>query len=183
MLSLYLSMVETEEQRSLVENLYFEYEQLMYRTAFNILHNAQDAEDTVHDAFVRIITNLEKVNGIDPAKRGSYVVIVTRNIAIDLYRRNKKKIDVDELSEVTPDTEHDVEREVFGKYGCEELNEALSRLPDAQREVLIMRYFHNDSIENISDTLGISSEAVRVRLHRARNALYGLLKDDVNDDT
>jgi RNA polymerase sigma-70 factor (ECF subfamily) len=181
MLSLYLSIVETEEQRSFVEQLYYEYEQLMYRTAFNVLHNAKDAEDSVQEAFVRIITNLGKVSSIEPAKRGSYIVIMTKNIAIDLYRRNKKMVDADELSEVIPDTEHDVEREVFGKYGCEELNEALSRLPDAQREVLIMRYFHNESIENIAESLSISSEAVRVRLHRARNALYGLLKDDEND--
>ncbi|MBQ9383901.1 MAG: sigma-70 family RNA polymerase sigma factor [Ruminiclostridium sp.] len=182
MLSLYLSMVETEEQRSLVEQLYCEYEQVMYRTAFNVLHNTQDAEDAVHEAFMRIITGLEKVNGIEPAKRGSYVIIVTKNIAIDLYRRNRKQVDTDALSGDIPDTKHDVEREVFGKYGCEELNSALSRLSDTQREVLIMRYFHNDSTEDIADALGISPEAVRVRLHRARNALYGLLKDDVNDD-
>lgn len=183
MLSIYLSMVETEEQRSLVENLYFEYEQLMYRIAFSVLHNAQDAEDSVHEAFVRIITNIEKVSGIEPAKRGSYVIIVTRNMAIDLYRRNKKQVDADGLSDVSPDTGHDVEREVFGKYDCEQLNDALSKLPDTQREVLIMRYFHNEDIEDIAEVLGISPKAVRIRLHRARNTLYGLLKDDVNYDT
>ncbi len=50
MLSIYLSMVETDEQRTLVEQLFSDYEQIMFRTAFAVLHNEQDAEDTVHEA-------------------------------------------------------------------------------------------------------------------------------------
>ena len=39
MLSFYLSMVESDEERSLIEFIYNEYRQLMYKTAFSILHN------------------------------------------------------------------------------------------------------------------------------------------------
>ena len=56
MLSLYLSMVETDEQRTLVEQLFFDYEQIMFRTAFAVLHNEHDSEDAVHEAFIRIIS-------------------------------------------------------------------------------------------------------------------------------
>lgn len=61
MLSLYLSMVETDEQRTFIEELYKNYERKMYGVAFGILHNKHDAEDAVHSAFIRIIENVEKI--------------------------------------------------------------------------------------------------------------------------
>ena len=53
MLSIYLSMVETDEQRTFIEQLYKTYERKMYGAAFDILHNKHDAEDAVHSAFVQ----------------------------------------------------------------------------------------------------------------------------------
>lgn len=47
MMIVYLSMIETPEDRSKFERLYMEYRDLMYHVAFKILQNEQDAEDTV----------------------------------------------------------------------------------------------------------------------------------------
>lgn len=54
-LSFYISLAETAEDKSLIERLYNGYERYMYAVAFSVLHNEQDAEDTVHEAFLRII--------------------------------------------------------------------------------------------------------------------------------
>ena len=181
MLSLYLSMVDTEEQRTLIEQLFFDYEQIMFRTAFAVLHKEQDAEDAVHEAFIRIIDNLDKVTTVEHAKRKSYVVIVTRNIAVDMYRRSKKQADMEDISE-TGDESRDVERDVFGQYNRDTLNAALSQLSDKLREVLILYYYHEETTETIAKMLGISSVAVRTRLFRARKALYCILKDGEKDE-
>lgn len=181
MLSLYLAAVDTEEQRTLIEQIYSDYEQIMFRTAFAVLHNEQDAEDAVHEAFIRIIDNLDKVTAIEPAKRKSYVVIVTRNIAVDMYRRSKKQADMEDISE-TEDESSDVERDVFGQYDCVTLNAALSQLSDKLREVLILYYYHEETAEAIAKMLGINSSSVRTRLFRARNALYRILKDGEKDE-
>ena len=85
-------MVETEEQRSLVEQIYHDYEQTMYHAAFAVLHNKQDAEDAVHEAFVRLITNIDRLAAIEKKKQKSFVIIVTRNIAIDTYRRRQREM-------------------------------------------------------------------------------------------
>lgn len=50
---LYLQMLETPEEKSLFEQIYLEYRGLMYHVAYEILHNDQDAEDAVHQAFVK----------------------------------------------------------------------------------------------------------------------------------
>lgn len=180
MLSLYLSMVGNETQRSLVEQLFSDYEQIMFRTAFAVLHNEQDAEDAVHEAFVRLISNIDRFTNIEPSKRRSYIVIMTRNIAIDLYRSERNRVDMNE-SEIG-DESGDVERDVFGKYDCETLNSALSKLNDKLRQVLILYYYHEESTENIAQMLGISAVAVRSRLFRARKALYSILKDGEDDE-
>ncbi len=180
MLSLYLSMVETDEQRTLVEQLFFDYEQIMFRTAFAVLHNEQDTEDAVHEAFIRIISNIDRVRSIAPDKRKSYIIIITRNIAVDICRSRMKQVDMNDTD--IGDEGSDVERDVFGKYDCETLNSAISKLNDKLRQVLILYYYHEESTGSIAKMFGISEVAVRSRLFRARKALYGILKDGEDDE-
>ncbi len=180
MLSLYLSMVGNDEQRTLVEQLFSDYEQIMFRTAFAVLHNEQDAEDAVHEAFIRIISNIDRVRSIAPDKRKSYIIIITRNIAVDICRSRMKQVDMNDTD--IGDEGSDVERDVFGKYDCETLNSAISKLNDKLRQVLILYYYHEESTGSIAKMLGISEVAVRSRLFRARKALYGILKDGEDDE-
>ena len=56
----YLQMIETPDDRSKFEIIYLEYRDYMYRVAFAILHNVEDAEDAVHYAFVKIAENIKK---------------------------------------------------------------------------------------------------------------------------
>lgn len=180
MLSIYLSMVETEEQRSFIEQLFSDYEEIMFRIAFAVLHNDDDAEDAVHEAFIRIISNIDRIRNIEPVKRKSYIVITTRNIAIDLYRSDMKQIDMGDCD--VEDDDEDVERDVFSQYDCETLNSAMSRLTDKLRRVLILYYYHEESTDNIAQMLGISTVAVRTRLFRARKALYNILTEGETDE-
>ena len=62
MLSIYLSMVETEEEKDLVTELYNTYKQILFNVSMSILHNTADAEDAVQETFVRIISNLSKID-------------------------------------------------------------------------------------------------------------------------
>ena len=56
-----LQTIESEEDKSKFEGIYYRYRKLMFHVAMKILHNRQDAEDAVHQAFVSIIENLEKI--------------------------------------------------------------------------------------------------------------------------
>ena len=57
---IYLQMIETPEEKSKFEQLYLEYRGLMFHVAYDILHNEHDAEDAVHQAFVKIAENIKK---------------------------------------------------------------------------------------------------------------------------
>ena len=176
MLSMYLSMVETEEQRSMVERLYIDQKQTMYHTAFAILKNKQDAEDAVHEAFLRIITNIDKLSEIESEKIKSFVIIVVKNIAIDIYRKLRKKGVADTIIEDEIDIS-EVERKVFDEFEYDVLRKAIGSLPETQRCVLILRYYHGMATSDIASMLGITARAVNTRINRAENRLTKMLKE------
>ena len=63
---------------------------LFYAVAYRILNNASDAEDAVHDAFIKIAENMKKISDPVCPKTQSYVVTIVENKAIDLYRRKQR---------------------------------------------------------------------------------------------
>ena len=58
----YLQMIDTSEDRSKFEQLYLEYRGLMFHAANQILHNEQDAEDAVHQAFLSIAQHIQNID-------------------------------------------------------------------------------------------------------------------------
>lgn len=87
---IYLQMIESEEDRSKFEQLYLKYRSLMLRVAMRILHNEQDAEDAVHQAFLSILNNLEKISSVDCLQTKSYIVVIVERKSIDLIRSQKR---------------------------------------------------------------------------------------------
>ena len=177
MLSMYLSIVETEEQRSMVERLYIDQKQTMYHTAFAILKNKQDAEDAVHETFLRIITNIDKLSDIGSEKIKSFVIIVVKNIAIDIYRKRQKNVIVD-VPEDDDANISEVERKVLESSEYDILNKVVGMLPETQRNVLILKYYHDMTTADISAMLGVTASAVRTRICRAERKLAKLLEEE-----
>ena len=84
---IYLQMIETPEEKTVFEQIYLEYRGLMYHVAYEILHNEQEAENAVHQAFVKIAENIKKIEDPLCPKTRSYVVTIVEHQAIDRYRR------------------------------------------------------------------------------------------------
>lgn len=92
MLCMLMAMVDSPENKRKVEKLYETYNSLMYSVAYGVLNHVQDAEDAVARSWEKIIGHLEKINKIDCHETRSFIVIVTERVAIDLYRKNKKRV-------------------------------------------------------------------------------------------
>ena len=81
----YLAAMETESDRTKFETIYLAYRGLMYHVAYYILKNPQDAEDVVHQSFVKLAERMADIpDGPCPRTR-NLVVTVTERRAIDLY--------------------------------------------------------------------------------------------------
>lgn len=98
MIDIYLSALETTEDKAEFEDLYIKYRQKMYAVAYSILHNVEDSEDAVHNAFLNIAKNFEKFKNFSCQDKERYIVIIVRNVSIDIYRKNKK--DSEHLTEL-----------------------------------------------------------------------------------
>ena len=145
---IYLQMIESEEDRSKFEIIYKECESYMYNVAYDILHNIQDAEDAVHHAFVRIAENMNKVGDPHDPQTFWYAVTIAENRAIDMYRRNKAHPIVPYNDEV---------RGIQVEYdNPNELANCILKLPERERTVLILKYWHGYPYKEIADMLGIS---------------------------
>lgn len=71
----------------------------MFFVANRILREEYLSEDAVHQAFLRIIDNLDKIDKVDCHKTKGFIVIIVENIAIDFYRKRKREnsISFDEI--------------------------------------------------------------------------------------
>ena len=176
MLYFYLSTLETEEDKNRFEKLYRMFKQDMYAIAYSILNNKEDAEDAVHQAFITIADNFEKVNAISCQEIKAYIVIIIRNTSIDIYRSNKK------IAERTTAIDDNISVDInfLEQYDYQLLIKAISELPEIYKDVMFLRYLEEFNSKEIADMLKITVSTVWKRIERAKK----LLKENLErDDT
>jgi len=170
----YLALLETEEDKNRFEKLYRMFKQDMYSIAYSILNNKEDAEDAVHQAFITIADNFEKVNAISRQEIKAYIVIIIRNTSIDIYRSNKR------IAERTTaiDDNISVDFDVLEQYDYQLLIKAISELPEMYKDVMFLRYLEDFTPKEIAGMLNITVSAVWKRLERAKKILKENLERD-----
>ncbi len=95
-------MVKSSQQKEKLHQLYALYEQPLYRIAYAILHQTEQAEDAVSDAFLKIISHLDQIESPDSPKTKAFLIQVIRNTAINQYRKNAK--DAERLTNIDDST-------------------------------------------------------------------------------
>ena len=166
---IYLQMIDTPEERSKFEQIYLEYKGLMFHVAYEILHNEQDAEDAVHQAFVKIAENIKKIDAPVCPKTHSYVVTIVEHQAIDQYRRLQKHPSVELIEEIQGTNAH--------YEGDNDLTKCILKLPARYREMILLRYHHGYTVREIAKMLGLSLPAAIKLDQRAKNKLKKLCEE------
>jgi RNA polymerase sigma-70 factor (ECF subfamily) len=100
----------------------------------------------------------------------AWLMIISRNLMIDYYRQRKEKISLDEHYETTSQ-EQGPERYVEIQVEYRRLMDTIARLPDGQRQVIIMRFIEDADYGEIASALKKSEGAVRITVHRALKEL------------
>lgn len=164
MLPIYLAVIETPEDEEKFERLYETYRKLLFFVANKILKDDYLAEDAVHNTFLKVLENLEKINEVDCHKTCSLLVIITRNNCINMYNRQKNHpmlpLDESMCTERNKLLTHD--------ENAEEVMKAVLKLPELYRGPLTLKYVQRFSNKEIADMLDISEANVRKRLERAK---------------
>ncbi|WP_346936956.1 sigma-70 family RNA polymerase sigma factor [Clostridium sp.] len=168
-------------QNNMLAQLYNAYENKMYGIAYSILNNVEQSEDAVHDAFIKLIPHLSAIQRIESIKTKRLVVYTIKNIAIDLYRRNRKETQL-----FTKGVEEKVTSENQNGVPCVKtvedrhmITQLLSKLPSKYREIIQYRCFYELSYREISSLLNISEDVAAKRYERARKMVKEMMGDEL----
>ena len=88
---IYLAMIDSPDGKSKFETIYHKYRDVMFYAAYKILLDACDAEDIVHESFLKIIDILDTIKDTDIPQTRALVVIICEHKAIDLYRKKQRE--------------------------------------------------------------------------------------------
>lgn len=169
---IYLSMIEAEEDKGRFRLLYHTYKRLMLYIAHEILHDQQDAEDAVHDAFLRLAEMIEKISDVDCPETRSLVGIITKGKAIDLYRK-QRQVETLPLEEWSAAATSQAEGIAQG----DAVARAIAALPQRERDVLLLKYDQGYGNSEIGALLGLRPEHVSQIAHRAKEHLRKNLEE------
>ena len=158
------------------------YGKLCHSVAMNILGSREDSEECVNDTYLQAWNTIPPER---PALLGAYLCRITRNLAINRYRADRRDkrgggqtaLALEELSECVSDSAAPLSDEVTLR---EAINAFLRALPDPARTVFVQRYWYVRPVADIAKELGMNESRVKMILHRTRNRLREhLSKEDI----
>ncbi|MCI8810553.1 MAG: sigma-70 family RNA polymerase sigma factor [Oscillibacter sp.] len=170
MLVCYLQMLDTPEEKIRFEQIYLKYRGLMYHVADRILHNRQDAEDTVHNAFLQIIKHFKKFQDTRLEDLTPQIVVLTKNEAISFLRKKKNEAPLEDGESLADASEAILDYQA--------LVDSFTRLPQTYRAVMEMKLLLGYSDGEIAAKLGLTKTAVSTRINRGRLLLRNIVEQE-----
>ena len=170
-----------ERSEDAIRELNLKYGKICKRLANKFLHNEQDAEECINDAYLAVWNTIPPQN---PNPFSAYVFRIVKNTALKKYRANTAQkrnnyydVILEEVDEFLAVNET-VESEILAKEIGNRINVFLGRIKDRDRIMFVQRYWFCYSVEEIAKTLGVSKNYVTVHLHRTREKLRDYLKSE-----
>ena len=160
-----------ERDEDAIRRTEIKYGKYCYAVAYNILHSREDSEECLNDTWIGAW------NAMPPARPTSlkgFLARITRNIAIDRYRRDgaqkrsaEVELCIDEYYECIPSKDAPIDDEVALEQA---INSFLGSLDTRTRIIFMRRYWYSMSVSDIADSMDMSKTYVSVILHRTRKS-------------
>jgi RNA polymerase sigma-70 factor (ECF subfamily) len=165
-----------EAEEAALAALVSQYAGALYRVAFSVLRNPADAEDSVQEAFLRVLRHRDTLHEVRDHR--VWLIRIVWNIVLDRKRRAKTRPETDdvvELARILPSKGLSAEQLASAAQHHAHVLACVDQLPTKERQVLQLSAFEELSSVEIAAVLGITESSVRSRLFRARNLMAGLL--------
>lgn len=150
----------------------------VYSTIYLIVKDRYVAEDLLQEVFIKVVDTIKGGRYNEEGKFAPWVVRIAHNMAIDWFRRDKRYPTVvledgTNVLESLPFTDSSYESRQIRNEALGLIRQFITQLPEAQREVLLLRHFAGMSFQEIADHTGVS---INTALGRMRYALLNLRK-------
>lgn len=159
-------------------------ERLVYNLALRMMKNEEDALDMSQEAYLKAWKTMQSFDG--NCSFSSWMYTITRNVCIDNIRKREntqtvsltvQSEDEDEYDRVLADNDGAPERVLEQSERARTVRDAIGRLSDIHREIIVLFDIEGYSYAEISRILGIEEGTVKSRLWRARDNLRKILRD------
>ena len=158
------------------EEIYDKYVEKIYRFVYLKVNSQEIAEDLCSEIFTRGWESF-KQNKCDIKNIQAFLYQIARNLIVDHYREKAKvRLVSVEMAPVIADNGIGLEEQTMLKSDFSMVQSALAGLKDEYREAITLYYLNELSVPEMAKILGKSEEAVRVQIHRALEALRGVIK-------
>ena len=164
------------------QQLYERHRNAVFRFAYRLCGNVENAEDLTHDCFLSLIKRVASFDSSRASLR-TYLLAATRNLWLRQLRILGRESALDEFDEndfFAPG------KPPLGRLLDDELSltvaQAVAGLPPLQREALVLFEYEGISLSEIASMVGSDVGAVKARLHRARQSLRKRLQPYLNSN-
>ena len=154
--------------------VYNEYAKELYNIAYGYTRNRDDSIDIMQNAYVVLLESNKKFESNEHIKY--FLIRVTVNESLDLLKSASKKRVIKNNDVVVNFPETKKEELPY------DLSEIVNTLPEKYKTILILHYYDDMKIKDISNVLKISEPAVKKRLERARNLIKEIIERNYKND-
>jgi RNA polymerase sigma-70 factor (ECF subfamily) len=173
-------------QESALSELYDRYSRLIYSLALNAVGDPATAEEITQDVFIRIWDHAGTYQA-EKSKVVTWIASITRYRSIDVIRRRKIRPESQSVSwEIEPSANEmnpiNVEQTVEISQERRRVRQAISVLPEEQRQALAYAYFQGYTHREIAEVLGEPLGTVKTRIRLAMQKLRQLLEQEEHAD-
>lgn len=162
------------------DKIYTDYSRLVYWAAYRVVSQRETAEDVTQTVFTKVLANKATISKLSEPQLKSWLYRTATNLALDIVRRSKyEQTDAEPISELIADDEPGPESHAIEKERAKRVREAVDSLDEAYRQVIMLHYFSNLTVREISECTGISEGTIKSRLVRGRTLLSERLKNEV----
>ena len=177
---LYLSMLDTQEEKDKFTEVYEQYRQFCWYVAYQLLLDAHWAEDAVQEAFLALTRHLDKIENVDSSKTKKFLMTIVKSKAIDILRKNRvETCSSEDYGQELADPSSDLLDQYITKENYDYLISCILELDEAYRVVFEYKYLHQMSDAEIAELLDITPKLANVRFYRARKKLQEMLEKEV----
>jgi RNA polymerase sigma-70 factor, ECF subfamily len=147
----------------------------VYRFALRLVRNEAAAEDLISEVFLDVWRQAAKFEGRSAVS--TWILSMARFKALSTLRRRTEEALDDETAGTIEDTDDDPETALAKKDKGTALRQCLERLSPEHREIVDLVYYHEKSVAEVSNIVGIPEATVKTRMFYARKKLSELLKE------
>jgi RNA polymerase sigma-70 factor, ECF subfamily len=167
-----IAQIAQRDKRAL-QQLYSRHHVRIYRFALRFLNDEAAAEDIVSEVFIDVWRQAERFEGRSQVT--TWLLAIARNKALSLLRRRSSEELDDEVAEFIEDPSDNPEVAMLKSQRASVLQDCLTQLSPAHREIVDLVYYHEKSVEEVAEIIAVPANTVKTRMFYARKRIGELM--------